>query len=425
MYHTIDINFLIIRLNLIDILAIMILNFDKLTKEIIMLNFEFYNPTKIIFGKGQIAALDQLIPKEANILITYGGGSVRRTGLLELIKSELSKSPRKILEFGGILPNPQFTTLMQAVELVRKENIDFILAVGGGSVMDGTKFICIAAPAKEYEGNEKALMQFGFEPVPVTNALPFGTVVTLPATGSEMNNGGVISDGEDKLPVFGANSFPIFSILDPELTYTLPPTQIANGVIDTFIHTVEQYITYPVDARFQDRTAEGILQTLIEIGKKTLDDPTDYAARANLVWCATMALNGLIGAGVPQDWTTHMIGHEITAITGLDHAKTLAAIQPANWKIRREQKKEKLLQYAQHVWNIHTGTDDERIDLAIKNTEVFFNSLGAPTKLSEHGIDGSIIDKVLVLLEKHGMIGLSERGDITLAISKQILEKAL
>ena len=337
-----------------------------------MLNFEFYNPTKIVFGKDQIQQLDNLVPNKAKVLITYGGGSVKRSGLLDKVKGELQKSPREILEFGGITANPQFSTLMEAVEIVRREKVSYLLAVGGGSVMDGTKFIAVASVAGDYVGKERELMNFGFNPVPVEKAIPLGTVMTLPATGSEMNNGAVISDGEDKLPVFSLKAFPQFSILDPELTFTLPPTQVANGVVDTFIHTVEQYITFPVDARFQDRTAEGILQTLIEIGKQTVENPEDYDARANLVWCATMALNGLIGAGVPQDWNTHMIGHEITALFGVDHAQTLAVVQPAVWKIRREQKKEKLVQFAERVWGIREGSSDEKIDEAIARTEEFF-----------------------------------------------------
>lgn len=390
-----------------------------------MLNFEFYNPTKIVFGKDQLQKLDNLVPKNTKVLITYGGGSVQRSGLLDSVKEELGKSSREILEFGGITANPQFSTLMEAVEIVRREKVSFLLAVGGGSVMDGTKFIAVASVADEFIGKERELMKFGFNPVPVEGAIPLGTVLTLPATGSEMNNGAVISDGDDKLPVFSNYTFPQFSIIDPVLTFTLPKTQVANGVVDTFIHTVEQYITFPVDARFQDRTAEGILQTLIEVGKQTVEDPEDYDARANLVWCATMALNGLIGAGVPQDWNTHMIGHEITALFGVDHGKTLAVVQPAIWKVRREQKKEKLLQYAERIWNISEGSSEEKIDSAIARTEDFFHSLGIPTHLSDYDIDENGIDQIIKSLEKHGMTKLSEHGDVTPEISRKILMTAL
>ncbi|MCG8533419.1 MAG: iron-containing alcohol dehydrogenase, partial [Desulfovibrionales bacterium] len=232
-----------------------------------MLNFDFYNPTHIVFGQDRLDELNTLVPADAKVLITYGGGSVKRFGLLDRVKEALSKGTRKILEFGGIPANPRFEVLIKAIELVREEKVDFILAVGGGSVMDGTKFIAVASVADEYKGRERELMNFGFTPVPVDGAIPFGTVLTLPATGSEMNNGAVISYGEDKLPVFSAHAFPKFSILDPKLTYTLPATQVANGVVDTFIHTIEQYVTYPVYAGFQDRTAERILQPLIEVGK--------------------------------------------------------------------------------------------------------------------------------------------------------------
>ncbi len=341
--------------------------------------------------------------------------------MLDKVKAELAKSDREVLEFGGIGANPDLSVLMDAVEIVRKEKVDFLLAVGGGSVMDGTKFIAIASVADEYIGKERELLNFGFTPVPVEGVIPLGTVLTLPATGSEMNCGAVISDGEDKLPVFSAYTFPKFSILDPELTYTLPVTQVANGVVDAFVHTVEQYVTYPVEARFQDRTAEGILQTLIEIGKKTVEEPEDYDARANLVWCATMALNGLIGAGVPQDWNTHMIGNEITALFGIDHAKTLAMVQPAVWKVRKEQKKEKLLQYAERVWGITEGDEDTRIDTAIAKTEEFFQSLGIKTRLSDHNIGEEGIEKIIQSLDKHGMTALSETGDVTLGISREIL----
>ncbi len=394
-------------------------------KELNMLNFNFYNPTQIVFGKGQLQQLDGLVPQGAKVLITYGGGSVQRTGLLGKVKEELAKSEREVLEFGGIGANPQLAVLMKAVEIVRAEKIDFLLAVGGGSVMDGTKFIAVAALADSFIGKERELLDFGFTPVPVESAVPLATVLTLPATGSEMNCGAVISDGEDKLPVFSPLAYPKFSILDPEFTYTLPARQVANGVVDTFVHTVEQYVTYPAEARFQDRTAEGILQTLIEIGPQTIEEPENYDARANLVWCATMALNGLIGAGVPQDWNTHMIGHEITALFGIDHARTLAMVQPAVWRVRKEQKNEKLLQYAQRVWGITEGGEEEKIDLAIAKTEEFFASLGVKTRLSDHNIGEEGIDKIVKSLEKHGMTALSETGDVTPDISREILRAAL
>jgi len=385
-----------------------------------MLNFDFYNPTRIVFGKDRLKELDKLIPVEAKVLVLYGGGSVKRFGTLDKVRQALGS--RTMIEFGGIEPNPQFTTLMQAVTVVHRESIDFLLAVGGGSVMDGTKFIALAA---NYDGKAEDLLLRGSRPVPVATAHPIGTVVTLPATGSEMNSGGVISYQGGKFVMFSPLVFPKFSILDPTLTYTLPPTQVANGIIDTFIHTVEQYVTLPAEGRFQDRTAEGILRTLIEIGKTTLDNPTDYNARANLMWCATNALNGLIGAGVPQDWTTHMLGHELTAMFGIDHAKTLAILQPAVWTVRKEQKQAKLLQYAERVWDITAGTEDSRIEQAIAKTRDFFEGLGVATRLSAYGVTADRINALIAALEQHQMTALGETREVTLEVSRRILETAM
>lgn len=384
-----------------------------------MQNFNFYNPTQIVFGKDRLAELDQHIPADARVLVLFGGGSVKRFGTLDKVKAGLPG--RHVVEFAGIEPNPQFTTLMKAVDVVRSEKIDFLLAVGGGSVMDGTKFVALAAP---HEGDSESLLKHGFAPVPVEKAIPVGTVVTLPATGSEMNCFSVVSHDHAKYPVYSPLTFPQFSFLDPSLTKTLPKTQVANGIVDAFVHVVEQYVTYPVDARFQDRTAEGILQTLIEIGPRTLENPEDEEARANLVWCATMALNGLIGSGVPQDWTTHMIGHELTAKYGIDHGQTLAIVQPAVWKIRKDVKKEKLLQFAERVWAIGEGDEGERIDAAIAKTTAFFESLGVKTRLAEYGAQKADIDDLITALEKNGMTALSERGDVTLEVSREILECA-
>lgn len=385
-----------------------------------MLNFNFYNPTEIVFGKNTIKKLDKLVPKNARVLVTYGGGSVIKNGTLDEVLKNLGG--REVFQFGGIEPNPQFDTLMKAVEIVKKEKIDFLLAVGGGSVMDGTKFIALSA---KYNGNPLELLTPDFGLAPVDSAVPMGTVVTLPATGSEMNNGAVISHKNLKVPVFSMYTFPKFSILDPTVTFSLPKTQVANGVVDTFIHTVEQYVTYPVDARFQDRTAEGILKTLIEIGKTTVEEPTNYDARANLVWCATMALNGLIGAGVPQDWTTHMIGHEVTAMFGVDHGKTLAILQPAIWEVRKDKKRAKLVQYAERVWDITEGTEDSKIEKAIEKTRSFFEELGIKTHLSDYGITEDKIEDLIVALKKNGRTQLSESGDLTLDISREILKRAL
>lgn len=385
-----------------------------------MLDFNFYNPTQVIFGKDRLDELDDQVPKDAKVLVLYGGGSVKKFGTFDKVVKGLKD--RQVFEFAGIEPNPRYETLMKAVEIVKKEDIDFLLAVGGGSVMDGTKFVSLAS---KYDGNAQDLLQYGFAQVSAEDAVPLGAVVTLPATGSEMNSGAVISFGEGKYPVFSPLSFPKFSFLDPTLTFSLPKIQVANGIVDTFIHTIEQYVTFPAEGRFQDRTSEGILKTLIEIGKTTIDEPKNYDARANLVWCATMGLNGLIGAGVPQDWTTHMIGHELTAMFGIDHGQSLAIIQPAVWEVRKDKKREKLIQYAERVFHIYDKSDDEKIDLAIEKTREFFESLGIKTRLSEYGIGEEKIDDLVKALEKMGRTALSETGDLDLEISREILKKAM
>lgn len=388
--------------------------------EVKMQNFEFYNPTKIIFGKDKIKEIDKEIPKDAKVLILFGGGSVKKYGTFDQVVKALGD--REFMEFGGIEPNPKYETLVKAVEIVKTENIDYLLAVGGGSVIDGTKFINLAA---HYEGSPEKLLIYMDEVASVKKALPIGTVLTLSATGSEMNRGAVISYKDGKYPVFSNLSFPTFSILDPTVTYSLPKTQVANGIVDTFIHTVEQYVTLPADAKFQDRTAEGILQTLIEIGLKTLENPTDYDTRANYVWSATMALNGLIGVGVPQDWTTHAIGHELTALYGLDHAKTLAVLQPGIWRVRKKQKWHKLLQFAERVWHIDEVDEERKIDLAIEKTQEFFESLGIKTRLSDYNLNEAHVEEILKNLEKHGQTALSETGDLTIEESRKILLKVL
>jgi NADP-dependent alcohol dehydrogenase len=388
-----------------------------------MFNFDFYNPTRIFFGKERFGSIDKQIPEGAKILITFGGGSAKKSGLIDKVKAVLGK--RKIFEFSGIEPNPHYETLMKAVEIVRKEEIDFILAIGGGSVIDGTKFITLAAYSKV---DPVELLKFGFATVPfdvLGKVIPFGTVLTLPATGSEMNNGAVISYEKGKFPVMCEKTFPKFSVLDPTVTYTLPKIQVANGIVDTFVHTTEQYITFPADARIQDRWAEGILLTLIETGATTLNETENYDARANLVWSATMALNGIIGAGVPQDWATHMIGHELTAAFGIDHGQTLAIVLPSLLEIRRKQKHAKLLQYAERVWHIEKGSDDEKIDGAIKKTREFFESLGIKTRLSEYGVTADKIPGIIEQIKAHGMVALSETRDITPDITQKILENAL
>lgn len=384
-----------------------------------MLNFTFHNTTKILFGRGQIAEISKEIPKNKRILITYGGGSVKNNGTLDEVKAALSA--HTYFEFSGIEPNPSYETLLQAVALVKAQDIDFILAVGGGSVIDGSKFIAAAA---KFSGESWDILA---KHAPIDAAIPLASVLTLPATGSEMNSGAVITRQSTHEKLFFIHPLvqPVFSVLDPTKTYSLPPRQIANGVIDAFVHVMEQYLTYPTDAPLQDRFAESILLTLIEEGKKVLQHPEDYAVRANLMWCSTMALNGLIGVGVPQDWTTHMIGHEITALHGLDHAQTLAIILPSVLTVKQAEKRGKLLQYATRVWDIHSGDEASRIQKVIGKTRDFFESLGAKTHLSDYGITQDSIPKLINQLKNHGLVALGEHQDIDLHVSQRILELSL
>ncbi len=380
-----------------------------------MYNFTFYNPVKILFGKGQIANIAQEIPPSAKILLTYGGGSIKRNGVYDQVVKALAG--RNFLEFGGIEPNPRYETLMQAVELVRREGVDFLLAVGGGSVLDGTKFIAAAVP---FDGDPWDILA---KHAPITSALPLGTVLTLPATGSEMNTNAVVTKWETREKLYFSSPlvFPKFSVLDPETTYSLPARQIGNGIVDAFTHVAEQYLTFPANAPLQDRMAEAILATLIEEGPKTIQNPTDYNARANVMWCTTMALNGLIGAGVPQDWATHMIGHELTALHNLDHAQTLAVVLPSVLTWQKQQKREKLLQYSDRIWHITDGTAEERIEQAIAKTRDFFESVGVPTRLSAYGVDTSTIPTIVERLERRGVFPIGERRDITASAVEKIL----
>jgi NADP-dependent alcohol dehydrogenase len=382
-----------------------------------MLNFNFYNPTQILFGKGRIADLAKVVPADARVLVLYGGGSIKSNGVFDEVMSALAG--RNVQEFSGIEPNPSYETLMQAVELVRREKLDFLLAVGGGSVIDGTKFVAAAA---NFDGDPWTILEKRGRNI--TQALPFGSILTLPATGSEMNDGSVVTRKslQAKMAFASKLVFPKFSILDPSKTFTLPPRQIGNGVVDAFAHVMEQYMTYPVNSPVQDRFAEGLLQTLIEEGPKALTNPEDYDTRANIMWCATLALNGLIGAGVPQDWATHMVGHELTALYGLDHAQTLAIVLPGMLRVRRESKRAKLLQYAKRVWNINDGDDDSRIEEAIRRTQDFFEQMGVKTRLSDYRLDASNIDAILKHLENHRMVALGEQRDVTLDVSRKVLE---
>lgn len=383
-----------------------------------MLNFTFHNPTQIFFGEDQIAAIAKEIPADAKILVTYGGGSIKSNGVYEQVSTALKD--HNWIEFSGIEPNPQFDTLMKAVDVVKAEGITYLLAVGGGSVVDGTKFIAAAA---RFEGDEP--WDILAKQAQVKDAVPLSCVLTLPATGSESNIGAVVTRDTTKLAFMSPFVRPVFAVLDPKVTLSLSVRQVANGVVDAFVHTMEQYLTFPVNAKVQDRFSEGLLMNLIEEGPKVLANPDDLEVRSNIMWSATMALNGLIGSGVPQDWSTHMIGHELTGQYGIDHARTLAIILPAVMKVQREQKRGKLVQYAQRVWNIVDGTEDEVIDQAIEKTEAFFKAMGMPVRLTDADLDAESIENILAQLELHGMTSLGEHGDMTPEVNRKVLEAAL
>lgn len=384
-----------------------------------MNNFTYYNPTKIIFGDNTISQIKKKIPADARVLVTYGGGSIKKNGVYDQVMSALES--HTVFEFGGIEPNPEYATLMKAVELCRNENITFLLAVGGGSVLDGTKFIAAAVP---FVGEPWDILS---KYAKVETALPLASVLTLPATGSEMNSFAVISRREvGKKLAFGSEfTFPRFSVLDPMATRSLSKRQRGNGVVDAFVHVTEQYLTYPQEARLQDRYAEAVMKTLIETGPEYVENPENNDAAKNIVWSATMALNGMLATGVITDWATHSIGHELTALHGIDHARTLAIVWPGMMRVMKNEKRQKLLQFAQRVWDINSGNDDERIEKAIGKTEAFFNSLGVQTCFEDYKLEKDDISKVIANLKANNFVALGENKQVTPEKVELILEDRL
>ena len=374
-----------------------------------MNNFEFKNPTKIIFGKNTIEKLENEIPIDAKVLLLYGGGSIKKNGIYNQVKTALAS--HKVVEFGGIPANPEYAVLLEALQIIKNENITYLLAVGGGSVIDGTKFLSAAAL---FEGDTP--WDILTKNLRTEKGMPFATVLTLPATGSEMNSGAVITRAEtkEKLAMGGPGLFPQFSILDPQVITSIPKRQLANGLTDAFTHVLEQYMTYPIGALLQDRFAESILQTLIEVAPVVLKDPSDYTAASNFMWSCTMALNGLIQKGVPTDWAVHAMGHELTALFGIDHARTLAIIAPSHYKYNFEAKKEKLAQYGERVWNITEGSVDEKAYKAIEKTVSFFHTLGIDTKLSDYTKNyKGTAKKIAKRFTDRGWLGLGEHQSLS------------
>ncbi|MGY3948113.1 NADH-dependent alcohol dehydrogenase [Aeromonas allosaccharophila] len=383
-----------------------------------MYNFQYANPTRICFGEGQIASLPTLIPPGSRLLVLYGGGSIKQNGVYEQLTRALAGVTWQ--EFSGIGANPRYELLMEAVALVKRERIDFLLAVGGGSVVDGTKFVAAAAC---YEGSDP--WDICGKQASVHQALPMGCVLTLPATGSENNPTSVVSRGDVKISFRSPLVQPQFAVLDPATTYSLPARQTGNGVVDAFIHITEQYLTFPVGGDVQDRLAEGLLQVLVENGPRALAEPTNYQVRANLMWAASLALNGLIGCGVPQDWASHAIGHQLTALYGLDHGQSLAVVLPSLLRERASQKQDKLAQFAERVW--HSTREDKalRIEEAIIRTEQFFQKMGQGTRLADYGLSESCIPAVCSNLKRVGRTALGEHQDIDPDRVARILARAL
>ncbi|MEG2513709.1 MAG: iron-containing alcohol dehydrogenase [Bacteroidaceae bacterium] len=376
-----------------------------------MNNFIFHNPTRLLFGEGMIAQLSKEIPADKRVMITFGGGSAKTNGVYEQVMKALEG--RNIIEFWGIESNPEIETLKKAIAIGKEKKIDYLLAVGGGSVLDGTKLI---AAGLLYEGDAWDLVI----KEEIKETIPMGTVLTLPATGSEMNNGAVISrkSTQEKYPFY--SNYPTFSILDPSVTFSLPAHQVACGIADTFVHVMEQYMTTPGQSRLMDRWAESILTMLINIAPLIKENQQDYDLMSQFMMGATMGLNGFISMGVTQDWTTHMIGHELTAIHGLTHGATLAIVYPGTLRTLSEKKHEKMLQYAQRIWGITTGIPDIRINQAIEKTEEFFRSLGLSTRLGEENIgDDTILEIERRFNERHAAYG--EDKDVTGAVAKAIL----
>jgi len=387
-----------------------------------MQNFNYYNPVNVIFGKDTIKEITNLIPLDSKILMTYGGGSIKRNGVYDQVIKALAN--HNVVEFEGIEPNPTYETCMKAVEVAKKENIDFLLSVGGGSVLDGTKFIAAAAKLETENAWDTIMGVEGVAKFPVLKeTLPIGCIITLPATGSEMNCGSVITKKAtaEKIPFMSALNFPKFSIIDPETTFSLPKKQVINGIIDTYIHVIEQYVTYDVDTPLQDRQSEAILRTLVEEADKILSDPPQYNARANFFWCATQALNGTIQSGVVQDWCVHMIGHELTAFYGMDHGASLAVVLPEMWRKMKSAKTQKLLQYGSRVFDVNESDEEKAVELIIARTEEFFKHIGFSTKLKNYGIDAKeAAEKVSARFAERKTV-LGENMDVTPEVVKEIL----
>jgi len=379
-----------------------------------MMKFTYANPTRIRFGKEQIQAIAKEIPADQKVLLIYGGGSIKNNGVYAQVCAALADHQR--VEFGGVEPNPTVETLDKAVKLAKAEQVDYVLAVGGGSVIDGAKYVAAAAL---YDGEGWDIMTGKHR---VKNALPLGVVLTLPATGSESNSGAVVTKKatHDKLSFASPAVRPLFAVMDPDVMKSLPERQLINGLVDAWVHVCEQYITYPAGAMVQDGYAETLLRNLKTLADQYNDRDSDQW-RANLMWTANQALNGLIGAGVPQDWATHMMGHELTAQYGVDHARSLAMVQPTLMRHQIDTKREKLEQMGRNVFALPASAD--LAERTIDAIEAFYTQLAVETQLTDYtGQADEVVDLLVKQLELHGMVKLGEHRAITLQETREILQ---
>ena len=366
------------------------------------MEFSYHNPTAIEFGQGKIKKIANKIAKDKKILVVYGGGSIKTNGVYDQVIKALEN--HTFLEFSGVEVNPTIETMNKAVKIVKEEKIDFILAVGGGSVIDGCKYL---AAASLYDGDGWDFLDGTKE---VEKALPLGVVLTLAATGSESNNLTVLSkkQSDEKRMYFSNYSYPQFAIMDPSVMATLSDRQLGNGLVDAFVHTSEQYLTHPTTALVNDGYAETLFRGLVKLAD-TWENRRTYTWLENLMHIANQALNFQIGAGVPQDWSTHLIGHELTAYYNLDHARSLAVVQPYLLEVMNEDKKEKIAQLGKNVFGIQN--DNKAV---IKAIEAVYNKVGVPTKLSAYEIDDKVISNVSAALTKNGYTAMGENANITL-----------
>ncbi|MFA9239184.1 MAG: iron-containing alcohol dehydrogenase [Candidatus Paceibacteria bacterium] len=376
------------------------------------MEYSYYNPTAIQFGKGQIKSIVNFISKDQKVLVVYGGGSIKKNGVYEQVVTALDGYTW--IEFGGVEANPSVETLNKAVEIIKGEKIDFILAVGGGSVIDGCKYL---AAASLYEGDGWDFL----EGKKVEKALSLGAILTLPATGSESNPTSVISKKSTNEKRYFASPlvYPKFAVLDSSVMSSLDDRQLANGLVDAFVHTCEQYLTYPNTSLLHDGYSQTILKGLHILAQDWANRKTQLW-QENLMLLANQALNGFIGSGVPQDWATHMIGHEITAFYGLDHAQSLAVVQPHLLRVMIEDKKEKLTLMGKEVFDM-----PHNYEMVIEAIEYMYQSIGVPTKLSAYKTDDKVVENIIKALESHGMTALGEKGNITLDKVTKILEISL